>query len=192
MALEKSFSAAEAFSAFARKFAKSTQASGNKKPAIFHEDQLLQKKVNSADETFRLTVISSYKKYLNPFKTLGKNSAQAKSIAKDQEDLLKAYALFKTVAEANRTTGDAETYIKIDGIQSPLCQKDCYTAGGEFLYMQCWLIFEQGIKDYIPELVEQTVNMQSSYRLTFSPLKTYRFDYQDKEVMAIIEQCYHS
>jgi hypothetical protein len=192
MATARPFNVAQAFSAFSKKLSRSSQASDGEKLSVFHEDAVLQKKVSLADESYRLSVISAYKKYMNPYKALGKNSAEAKALAVDEENLLKAYNVFKAVLEANKTQGDGETFVELSEVKSPLTAKPCYTDGGQFIYMQCWLIFEQGIKDYIPELVLKNQGVDSTWHLEFTPLKTYRFDYQDKEVMAIIEQCYHA
>ncbi|MBR7080224.1 MAG: hypothetical protein IKI40_06855, partial [Treponema sp.] len=66
-----------------------------------------------------------------------------------------------------------------------------YTIGKNFIYLQCWLIYEQGARDFIPELEEIEVDMQTTYHLHFVPLKNYEFNYKDKEVIAIIESVYH-
>lgn len=184
-------SAAQAFSDFTKVFKRSVQSKDNSKPNIVYEDEILQKKINAREQDFNLAVLASYKKYLNPFRTFGKTQ-QAETIDNDEKNLLKAYNLFKAVRDANASIGDMNTFADIKYIHSPLTQRDCYTSGGEFIYLQCWLMFAQNITDYVPNFVEFEENYSTVYKLEFVPQKNYTFAFDDKEVMAAIKSAYHS
>ena len=191
MAEKTKKSAAEAFSEFSKIFRRSPQSRDNSKQNLFYPNELLQKKINAREEDYKVTVISAYKKYLNPYKTLGKTQA-AQSIENDEKNLLKAYALFKAVHDANAEIGDLNTFADLKYIHSPLTQRDCYTIGGEFIYLQCWLIYSQNIRDFVPNLVEIQEKLGTFYALEFVPAKNYSFNFQDKEVLGIIQGAYHS
>ncbi len=188
--MKKNGTAAEAFGAFAKKFLKSSQYNDNSKPNIVYEDDIIQRKINAKEDDYKALIISSYSKYLNPFRVLGKNSPLAQAIDTDEKNLLKAYNLFKAVHDANLSIGDTNTFVKIPDIHSPLTNRDCYTSGGEFIYLQCWLMFAQNIKDFIPELVAVEENFQTHYVLQFSQTKNYGWSFQDKEVLAAIQSAY--
>lgn len=189
--MAEKMTAGQAFSAFAKKFARSTKAQDGSAPEIFHEDAFLQKKINAKEQDYNAAILTSYAKYLNPFRVLGKNSKQAELISTDEKNLLKAYTIFKAVREINATIGDTNTFIKIENIESPLVLQEAYTTGGEFIYLQCWLRFSQKATDFVPELVPVQENLKTYYVLQFSPLKTFGWTFQDKEVIAAIEAAYH-
>ena len=174
-----------------KKFERSTQMFDKSKPNIVHQDDIIQKKMQIRENEFISSVNTSYSKYLNPYRVLGKNAPLAIAIDTDKKNLLKAYNLFKAIKEANISIGDTNTFVKLQDIHSPLTDRDCYTVGGEFIYLQCWLIFDQNIKDFVPELVKKESDMQTVYSLEFSPLKTFAFSYQDKEVMGAIQASFY-
>ncbi|MBQ2547815.1 MAG: hypothetical protein II558_02810, partial [Treponema sp.] len=62
----------------------------------------------------------------------------------------------------------------------------------EFIYLQCWLIYSQNIRDFVPNLVEIQEKLGTFYALEFVPAKNYSFNFQDKEVLGIIQAAYHS
>ena len=191
MAKKNQLPVARAFTAFSKKFSRSFQATDNSKPNIVHEDEILQKKIDAKEAEYRASIISKYQAYSDPYHTYGKKSPEAAAIAEDEANLVKAYSLFKAVREANLSIGDLSTFITVKKVESPLTSRECYTIGKNFIYLQCWLIYEQGARDFIPEIVEIEENMETRYELQFSPLKNYNFDYKDKEVIAIIESVYH-
>ena len=180
-----------AFAAFARTFARSPQSRDGSKPRIVHEDELLQQKINLREADFTAEVIASYNKYVNPYRTFGKNSRQAEAIDADEKDLVKAYTLFKAVTEANASIGDARTFVTLETVHSPLTGRDIYTSGGEFIYLQCWLLYSQNVRDYVPELFSTEENRQTVWHLRFVPFKAMQFSFQDREVLAAIEAACH-
>lgn len=191
MAKKNQLPVARAFTAFSEKFSRSFQSRDNSRPNIVHEDEIIQKKFDAKEAEYRASIIAKYQGYSDPYHTYGKKSAEAQAIAEDEANLVKAYSLFKAVREANLSIGDLSTFINVKEIQSPLTERECYTIGKNFIYLQCWLIYEQGARDFIPELEEIEVDMQTTYHLHFVPLKNYEFNYKDKEVIAIIESVYH-
>ncbi len=191
MARKSKLPVARAFTAFSEKFSRSFQSEDKSKPNIVHEDEILQKKIDAKEAEYRASVIAKYQAYSDPYHTFGKKSSEAQAIAEDEANLLKAYSLFKAVREANMTIGDLSTSINVKEVQSPLTSRECYTIGKNLIYLQCWLIYEQGARDFIPVIEEKEEDMQTTYHLQFLPLKTYAFDYKDKEVIAIIESVYH-
>ena len=191
MAKKNQLPVARAFAAFSSKFSRSFQSRDNSKPNIVHEDEILQKKIDAKEEEYRAQVIAKYQAYSDPYHTYGKKSPEAQALAEDEENLVKAYSLFKAVREANLGIGDLATFVDVKEIQSPLTSRECYTIGKNFIYLQCWLIYEQGSRDFIPEFFEVEEDLQTTYHLHFVPLKTYAFDYKDKEIIGIIESVYH-
>ncbi|HAK69589.1 MAG TPA: hypothetical protein DEO40_03390 [Treponema sp.] len=191
MARTRKLNVGKAFRAFADKFSKSTQVDDDSRPNIVYEDKILQDKINAKEEEYLQSVVNAYKKYVNPYTAYGKNSVQAQSIADDEKALLTAYNLFKSVHEANQTIGDRETYVNLHRVESPLSKKICYTSGGEFIYLQCWLMYEQGIRDFVPVFESQEKNYQTEWSLVFVPAKNWNFAFQDREVIAAIESVYH-
>ena len=182
---------AQAFRNFSSIFTRSTQAQDDSALNIDRDDELLQKKINSREQEYMRAILSSYAKYMNPYRTLGKNSREAAVISGDEDNLLRAYNLFKAVNEANRKIGDSETFINIGFVESPLTSKQAYTSGGEFIYLQCWLIYEQGTRDFIPVIEEVEERMVITNRLRFVPLRTFSFSFQDREVIRAVEEAYH-
>ena len=191
MAKKNQLPVARAFTAFSEKFSRSFQSRDNSRPNIVHEDEIIQKKFDAKEAEYRASIIAKYQGYSDPYHTYGKKSAEAQAIAEDEANLVKAYSLFKAVREANLSIGDLSTFINVKEIQSPLTERECYTIGKNFIYLQCWLIYEQGARDFIPELEEIEEDMQTTYHLHFVPLKNYEFNYKDNEVIAIIESVYH-
>ncbi len=182
---------AQAFRNFSSIFTRSTQAQDDSALNIDRDDELLQKKINSREQEYMRAILSSYAKYMNPYRALGKNSREAAVISGDEDNLLRAYNLFKAVNEANRKIGDSETFINIGFVESPLTSKQAYTSGGEFIYLQCWLIYEQGARDFIPVIEEVEERMVITNRLRFVPLRTFSFSFQDREVIRAVEEAYH-
>ncbi|MBQ2601631.1 MAG: hypothetical protein II584_04520 [Treponema sp.] len=181
---------ASAFNIFSKKLSRSTQMLDGAEIDLQREDDLIQKKVYARDEDYRRSIVSSYSRFMNPFRVLGKSSREAMEINEDEQNLLKAYRLFKAVKEANSEIGDGSTFIQFSGIKSPLTEKLRYTSGGDFIYLQCWLIYEQGIRDFVPVLEEEEERLETFYRLDFVPARNFEFTWQEREVIAAIEETY--
>ncbi|MCH5290745.1 MAG: hypothetical protein J1D88_03165 [Treponema sp.] len=177
------------FSAFADKLHRFTQANPAGEPAhTYTEDEILQIKVNDADEAFKLTVLDTYKKYRYPYKTLGEKSSDAAAIDSDKRELLAAYNLYKTIQDANVSLGTQYTFIKNDSVVCSLTEKDLYTYGDNFVYLCCWLRYENHVTDFFPTIAR---DQSGDYRLRFVPAKQFRLDSKSKEIDAIIRLCFY-
>lgn len=182
---------AMAFNTFSRKLSRSTQLLDNADIDLCREDDLLQKKIDERDKDYRKAIVTAYSRFMNPFRVLGKTSREALEINEDEQNLLRAYNLFRAVKKADKEIGNASTFIQLEGIKSPLTEKMRYTTGGDLIYLQCWLIYEQGVRDYVPCLVEVEERLETYYRLEFVPTKSYDFNWQDREVIAEIEETFY-
>ena len=182
---------AGAFNAFSRKLSRSTQLLDNADIDLRRDDDMLQRKVDEKDKDYRKAIVTAYSRFMNPFGTLGKMSREASEINEDEQNLLKAYNLFKTVKKANEEIGDGSTFIKFGGIKTPLTDKLRYTTGGDFIYLQCWLIYEQGVHDYVPCISEREERLETFYTLDFVPTRSYDFGWQDREVLVEVEEAFY-
>ncbi|MBQ2080701.1 MAG: hypothetical protein II461_02915, partial [Treponema sp.] len=52
-------------------------------------------------------------------------------------------------------------------------------------------IFEQRVRDFIPVIEEVEEKMVITNRLKFVPLRTFSFTFEEREVIAAIEETYH-
>ncbi len=181
---------AKAFNVFDKILARSTQKLDGADIDLQRSDSLLQKKIDEREKDCQRSIVASYSRFQNPFRVLGKNSREAQSIEEDKQNLLKAYKLFKVIKEANQKIGDGETFLNVVDLKSPLTQKLRYTSGDDFIYLQCWLIYENGIRDYVPSLVEVEDRLETGYKLEFVPFRRYEFSWNEKEVIAAIEDAF--
>lgn len=184
--------AAEAFDAFAQKLNRFISVHGDEEPVLNRpktESELNQERIKQHEAQFKKDTIEHYKRFMNPFGTLGTTSSQAAEIAADQKNLLAAYNLHKGLQELNKKFGTNETNIQNAELVCPVAQKDRYTLGGEFVYLQCWLLFEQDIKDYVPVLTAP--GNSDGYILQFVPKRLHRHDFKEKEIVEIVRMCFY-
>ncbi len=179
-----------ALSAFSKKFSRFTKANPFGEPVSKpRPDDLTQRRIMEKDEAFSAEVIRTYTKYRFPYKTLGEDSLEAASIKNDEDALLAAYNLYKAVLAANEQFGTEQTRIRDDVIATPLARKDAYTQGDDFVYLQCWLRYEQKVEDVVPVLAQPLSQRQEkdTYTLQFVPAESYHGDYKKKEIVAVIQ-----
>lgn len=142
-----------------------------------------------AGERHKKSVIETYKKFLAPFQVFGKSSAIADQLERDKENLVAAYNLYTAVHEINRQHGTTETYIKSPVIETPLTKRDRYTQGGEFIYLQCWFMFEHKKAELVPQI--EYNEKSETWRLTFVPHGRRHVTGSDMEVESIIQECFY-
>lgn len=176
----------DAINAFAQKFA-IFQKTGNELPKRKTEDEILQDKIDANEAARKQSVAKSYKIYKDPFGALGKASDRARAIYEDEQNLLKAYNLFKAVKEAVESKSDRDTYVSSFEMESPLTKKNAYTFGGSLIYLICWLKFEEGVGDYVPVFEESG----KSYKLKFVPASDYRFDSSDSDLISMVKEIFY-
>lgn len=177
----------DAVSAFSRRFARFSKTGAERTERV-RGDEILQDKINSGERSRRQAVSQTYRIYKDPFGAFGTESPRAHAINADEQNLLRAYRLHKAVREAAEEKGDRETFVSSFQIESPIAQKSAYTFGGQFIYLACWLMFEQGAADFAPVLAESG----NSWRLTFVPASERRYDRADSELVAIVRECFYS
>ncbi len=177
----------DAVSAFSKQFARFSKADA-KRTETTREDEILQSKVNSGERSRRQAVCQNYKIYKDPFGAFGTASPRAHAINADEQNLLKAYKLHKAVFAATKEHGDDETFVSSFSIESPIAKKTTYTFGGQFMYLSCWLKFEQGATDFVPILQESN----GAWQLSFVAAETYRYERADAELVSIVKECFYS
>jgi len=178
--------AARAFDAFTKKFNRFKtihQGEATPKPVKEKSPEILsQERINQMEEQFRLEIIEHYRRFMNPFGTLGAKSNQAAEIASDEENLFAAYNLFKGIQDLNENSGTEKTRITKFEISSNIASKERYLSGGEFIYLQCWLFYEKNVTDFIAQL---------EGNLHFVPARFFKLNYQQKEICSIIRECFY-
>ncbi|MBR0032601.1 MAG: hypothetical protein IJP61_09980 [Treponema sp.] len=178
----------EAINNFSKKFAKFKAQAEPERIKTTSRDEILQEQINRQEERYEFAVIGSYNVYKSPLVALGKNSNRGKSIDEDEQSLLKAYKLFKAVNDANNTAGDKTTFINKVDIESPITKKDSYIRGGQFIFLQCWLRFEQGVENFIPVLEE---DRNGYFHLRFYPEAQVKMSAKDKELIEKVRESFY-
>lgn len=147
---------AEVFSNFSQKFARFSKSPDAKRVVPPSKDSYYEEKLRERGEKLRSSVAQTYKVYRAPFEALGETSDRAVSIDRDEQALLKAYNLYKSCMDIDKENQDevGATYIKNVEIYSPLADKASYTQGGQFIYLLCWLYFEQNCNEFVPYFKE--------------------------------------
>ena len=179
-----------AFSAFGKRLSRFTKANPGETPVRqARPDDITQRRIMERDEAFSEEVIRTYAKYRFPYKTLGEDSIEAATIKSDEDALLAAYNLYKAVLAANEQFASEQSRIKDDVIVSSLARKSAYTQGDSFVYLQCWLRYEQKVEDFVPHFFRVSARQQQDeiYTLQFVPAASYHTDYRKKEIIAIIQ-----
>lgn len=179
-------SISDVFNNFAKSLSRFTK-SGNDLPKRKTEDDYLQDKINAGEAGRKQAISKTYKIYKDPFGTLGKTSDRARAIYDDEQNLLKAYNLFKAVNDACLSKSDKDTFVSSFEIESPLAKKTSYIMNGNFIYLICWLMFEENIGDFVPVLEEKN----NSYKLRFYSSENYRFENNDSEIIRMVKEIFY-
>jgi len=190
--MDKNRSLSKAISDFENKFNRFKKSVGPE-PNFLKKNETsdLDSNLKLTKERYKKSVIDNYKKFISPFQVFGKSSAIADQLEKDKENLVIAYNLYKAVHDLNKEKGNSETYIKAPNIETPLTKRDRYTKGGEFIYLQCWFIYEH--KHNKTELVPQLEfnEKTDSWKLTFTQKNKWHITGNDLEIEAIISECFY-
>ena len=153
--------------------------------------EYLEEKLRERAERLRSSVVSTYKIYRAPFEALGEKSDRAVSLDRDEQALLKAYNLYKSCMDIDKENQDeiGATHIKNVDLYSPLADKASYTTGGQFIYLLCWLYFEQNCQEFLPFFNEN----ESHFVLCFSPTDGFQFaDPHEKEIFELVKSEFYS
>jgi hypothetical protein len=176
---------AEVFSNFSKKFTRFNNSPDAKRIVPPSKDSYYEEKIREMGDKLRLSAVSTYKIYRSPFEALGQDSERALSIDRDEQNLLKAYNLYKSCMDIDKANQDeiGATHIKNVEIASPLADKASYTQGGQFIYLLCWLYFEQNKQDFFPFFYDS----ENHHVISFSPSSKFQFtDSREKEIFEII------
>lgn len=175
------------FSKKLKKFNESPDAKIVKEPT---DDSRLQETIREKAARLQENVLATYKIYKSPFEILGLESKRAASIDADEQELFKAYNLFKSVMDLNLSNQDeiGATYIKDVEIFSPLSQKGVYVSGGQFVYLRAWLCFEKGCAEYVPFFKDS----DGKVSLRFEKSGIFKTSRQEEEILRIIKDEFYS
>lgn len=181
---------AQAFDAFAKKLQRFSSEPTSKTPSFkSNTNKIYKRNIEENEQNRKKDIIATYKKFLSPFEILGNNSQTATDINRDKENLLAAYKLHSALQEINAQFATEETFFISPLIETPLTKRDRYTMGSEFIYLQCWLVFENGVTDFIPQLVSED---KKTWSLQFVPKARFRFPPKEHETAKIISECFYS
>ena len=140
-----------------------------------NESQLLQEKINSHQKAFEEEVVKKFNFYKNPV---------SKEIEEDEISIVKAYKLFISLKELNTKCGDEKNFISFDGFTSPLLTREIYINGDDFIYLKLWFIYVNGAKDFVPVLEKA----DDKAKIKFVPFERYEFNFDEKEVLSVIQK----
>ncbi|MBQ9237878.1 MAG: hypothetical protein IJ191_00960 [Treponema sp.] len=182
---------AHAFDVFAQKLTRFIAATDEGDISLQRSDERYRQLLQEREQQLKKTVITTYKKFLSPYEVFGKESRQAAEIVKDETELLTAYHLFSEIQEVNERRATKDTFLVTPVIETPLAERDRYTVGGEFLYLQCWLFYQNGCTAYIPTLKTEVAAADKRRAMHFVPAARYRQSHQEKEIISIIKNCFY-
>ena len=145
-----------AISNFEQQF-KRFQDSGNNPPEFLLPKKraaasIAQRAPSGKGTSGKKIVLETYRQLLAPEQSFGEFSAIAQQLEDDKKLLVQAYDLFVAMVDVNRQLGDEATYISDFIITSPLTQRERYTVGKDFVFLQFWLQWEAKRADYVPVL----------------------------------------
>ena len=131
-------------------------------------------------------VLESYRQLLAPEQRFGDFSAIAQQLEDDKKLLVQAYDLFVAMVDLNRQLGDEQTCISDFIITSPLTQRERYTVGRDFVYLQFWLQWEAKRTDYVPVL--RLARGASGWQLIFIPSGSFSWTDWEQAVVQLLEE----
>ena len=82
--------------------------------------------------------------------------------------------------------GDQDTFIADFTIASPLTQRERYTTGSDFVYLQFWLQWEAKRTDYVPVL--RLARGQPGWQLVFVPSGSFSWTDWELSVVQLLEE----
>lgn len=169
----KSFS--QAMSDFSKKLSRFTEAGNTTIEKPLTPDKRLQAAIHNMEQDRKSLIEKQYAAFVNPV---------SQQVEEDEENLLKAYNLFKQALELNSNTGDVHTKLADLRISSPLCQKSEYTSGSGFSFLRIWFLNKEKEADFVPMI---SMYNESRY-LEFIPRDEYEFSKFEKEVLQLIPE----
>lgn len=176
-----------AVSSFEQQF-KKFQDSGNKPPEFLLPKKRAAAKALATEKARKgkKDVVAAYRQLLSPESFFGDFSAIAQQLEDDKKLLVRAYDLFVALVDLNRQLGDEDTFITDFTIASPLTQRERYTTGSDFVYLQFWLQWEAKRTDYVPVL--RLARGQPGWQLVFVPSGSFSWTDWELNVVQLLEE----
>ncbi len=176
-----------AVSNFEQQF-KRFQDSGNKPPEFLLPKKRATAKALDMEKSRkgRKSSLLAYRQLLHPAESFGDFSAIAQQLEDDKKLLVQAYDLFVALVDVNRQLGDGNTFVKDFTIESPLTQRERYTTGSDFVFLQFWLQWEAKRTDYVPVL--RLARGQPGWQLVFIPSGSFSWTDWELNVVQLLEE----
>lgn len=176
-----------AVSNFEQQF-KKFQDSGNKPPEFLLPKKRAAAKALSKDkeEKGKKASLETYRQLLDPVSSFGDFSAIAQQIEEDKKLLVQAYDLFVALTDVNRQLGDENTFDPDISVISPLTQRERYTLGSDFVFLQFWLQWEAKRTDYVPVL--RLARGAPGWQLVFVPSGNFSWSDWELNVVQLLEE----
>ena len=176
-----------AISNFEQQF-KRFQDSGNKPPEFLLPKKRATAKALDMEKSRkgRKSSLLAYRQLLHPAESFGDFSAIAQQLEDDKKLLVQAYDLFVALVDVNRQLGDKDTFIADFTIASPLTQRERYTTGSDFVFLQFWLQWEAKRTDYVPVL--RLARGQPGWQLVFIPSGSFSWTDWELNVVQLLEE----
>ena len=179
-----------AISNFEQQF-KRFQDSGNNPPEFLLPKKraaaaIAQRAPSGKGTSGKKIVLETYRQLLAPEQSFGEFSAIAQQLEDDKKLLVQAYDLFVAMVDVNRQLGDEATYISDFIITSPLTQRERYTVGKDFVFLQFWLQWEAKRADYVPVL--RLARDLPGWQLIFIPSGSFSWTDGEQAVVQLLEE----
>ena len=179
-----------AISNFEQQF-KRFQDSGNNPPEFLLPKKraaaaIAQRAPSGKGTSGKKIVLETYRQLLAPEQSFGEFSAIAQQLEDDKKLLVQAYDLFVAMVDVNRQLGDEATYISDFIITSPLTQRERYTVGKDFVFLQFWLQWEAKRTDYVPVL--RLARDLPGWQLIFIPSGNFSWTDGEQAVVQLLEE----
>ena len=179
-----------AISNFEEQF-KRFQDSGNKPPEFLlpkkrAKEAIARLSPSGKEAKGKKIVLQTYGQFLAPEQNFGEYSAITQQIEDDKKLLVQAYDLFVAMVDLNRQLGDDATFISDFTIASPLTQRERYTVGKNFVFLQFWLQWEAKRTDYVPVL--RLARGLPGWQLIFIPSGNFSWTDGELAVVQLLEE----
>lgn len=162
--------------AFSKQFSK-FKNSGREEPVKSETpNHKLQKQIDNFESDRKTRIERQYDSYKNPV---------SQQIEGDEENLIKAYNLFKGALDLNSASGDERTHLESLRVASPLTQKSEYITGSAFCFLRLWFLEAHADATHVPVVAKHNEN----YFIEFIPKDEYQFTSMEKEIMQITATC---
>ena len=179
--MEESPNVSNIFVKFSKKLDSFSRAEENQRKIVRKENKnaFLKSRIAESEEEKRNKIIETYRAFKIP---------SSRGTEEDEEALLKAYELFKTLQEMKEKSGKEKVFIRRAEIYAPFCEKDFYFSDDKIIFLIAWLKFEKNITDYVPFIVSTGT---SSPYLDFAEAETFRYSPEQKEIIAVIQDYFY-